>query len=461
LPLPSTPADNPTIVDVPPIRYARSGDVNIAFQVIGGGPTDLVVIRGSLSNLASVWDQPLFVRYIEELATFSRAIMFDKRGMGLSDRPRDVPTLEARMDDIRAVMDAAGSEEAALWAAHEGARIACLFAATYPERTRGLILYDPSARGRRSADYPWGRTDAEWRSWLREIGDGWGTAEFHERVLREYSPSVADDEAFRRWYIGHMLASASPGAAVAFQRMVMEGDVTDVLPAIRVPTLVLHRAESLGQSQYVASRIRGAILREVPGLVDGYTWADPEASTFMYREMASFLIGLSTIAQPERVLVTVLFTDIVGSTERAAALGDDAWRRLLAQHNALVRRRLAEHRGEEINTTGDGFVAAFDGPGRAIEAACSIRDSLRSIGLEVRAGIHTGEGERHDGQITGIAVHLAARVAALAGAGEILVSRTVHDLVAGSGLEFDDRGEHPLKGLPGEWRLFAVMAQGD
>ncbi len=442
----------------PPVQYARSGDVSIAYQVIGDGPTDLVVIRGSLSNLATVWDQPLFVRYIEELAAFSRVILFDKRGMGLSDRPRDVPTLETRMDDVRAVMDAAASEESALWAAHEGARIGCLFAATYPERTRALILFDPSARGRRTSDYPWGRTDTEWRRWLREVGDGWGTETFQEHYLDSYCPSVADDAEFRSWHVRHMLSSASPGAAVAFQRMVMDGDVTDVLAAIRVPTLVLHRAASSGPSEYVASRIRGAVTREVPGLVDGYVWADPKASALIYREMASFLAGLSATAQPERVLTTILFTDIVGSTETAARIGDEAWHRLLGQHHALVRRRLAEFRGDEINTTGDGFVAAFDGPGRAIRAACAIRDDVRSIGLEVRAGVHTGEGERLESQITGIAVHLAARVSALASSGEVLVSSTVRDLVAGSGLEFDDRGSHLLKGVPGEWHLYAVRA---
>ena len=444
------------MMDVPPIRYARSGDVSIAFQVVGDGSTDLVVVRGSLSDLASIWDQPLFVRYVEELAAFSRVILFDKRGMGLSDRPRDLPTLEARMDDVRAVLDAAGSEEVALWAAHEGARLGCLFAATYPERTRALVLFDPSARGRRSADYPWARTEAEWRRWLRDVGDGWGTAAFHERFLREYSPSVADDAAFRGWYLRHMASSASPGAAVAFQRMVMEGDVSDVLAAIRVPTLVLHRAGSTESADYVASRIRGAVRREVPGLVDGYTWADPNASKFIYEQLSTFLAGLSATAQPERVLVTIMFTDIVGSTERAVELGDGAWRRLLGQHDSLVRRRLAENRGEEINTTGDGFVAAFDGPGRAIRAARAIRDDVRGVGLEIRAGIHTGEGERHDGQITGIAIHLAARVAAVAGPSEVLVSGTVRDLVAGSGIAFDDRGSHVLKGVPGEWRLFAV-----
>jgi class 3 adenylate cyclase len=256
-----------------------------------------------------------------------------------------------------------------------------------------------------------------------------------------------------------MLASASPGAAVAYQRMTMEGDVTDILSAIRVPTLVLHRAGSAGPAGYVASRIKGAVQREIPGLVDGYTWADPEASRFIYREIATFLDGLAAGPRAERVLVTVLFTDIVGSTARAAALGDERWHRLLDRHDALVRRRLAEFGGTEVATTGDGFMASFDGPGRAIEAASAIRDDVRSIDLEVRAGIHTGEGERRDGQIAGIAVHLAARVAAAAGASEVLVSSTVRDLVAGSAIEFADRGMHVLKGVPGEWHLFAVRGR--
>jgi class 3 adenylate cyclase len=443
-------------VVVPDTNYARSGDVSIAYQVVGSGPVDLILVRGSLSELTTVWEQPLFVRFVEGLASFSRVVLFDKRGMGLSDRLRDVPTLESRMDDVRAVMDAAGSEHAALFAAHEGARLALLFAATYPERTTGLVLYDPTARGRRAPDYPWGRSDAEWRDWLREVGEGWGSAEFFARYLADYSPSVAGDEEFGRWFVQHMRQSASPGAAVAFQRMVMEGDVTDVLATVRAPTLVLCRSTSVGAAEYVASRIAGAVWKEIPGLVDGYSWVNPEANDFIVRETELFVRGLGEAAEPERVLATILFTDIVGSTERAAALGDTQWRTLLARHNALVRQQLARYRGQELDTTGDGFVAAFDGPGRAIRCACAISDDVRALGLEIRAGIHTGEGEIVDGRIGGIALHIAARVMAEAGTGEVLVSSTVRDLVAGAGLEFEERGEHVLKGVPGPWRLFVV-----
>lgn len=440
----------------PEILYARSGDVSIAYQVIGEEPRDLVVIRGSLSQLTSVWEQPLFVRHLERLASFSRVLMFDKRGMGLSDRLRDVPTLESRMDDVRAIMDDAGSDEAVLFAAHEGARIAALFAATYPERTAGLVLFDPSAKGRRSDDYPWAPSDEEWRRRLRDVGEGWGTAGFFEEFLRDYSPSVCEDEEFKLWYIRHMRQSASPGAAVAFQRMVMEGDVSDVLPAIRVPTLVLHRTASAGSAAYVAERIPGAERREIPALVDGYSWADPDGNAILLEEIEAFVGRLGGTVEPERVLGTFLFTDIVGSTEHAASLGDAEWKRLLGRHHAVVRRRLGEFRGAELNTTGDGFLASFDGPGRAIRCACRVRDDVSTLGLQIRAGLHTGEAELVDGNVGGIAVHTAARVSALAGASEVLVSSTVKDLVAGSGIEFEDHGEHTLKGVPGEWRLYAV-----
>jgi class 3 adenylate cyclase len=445
-------------VHVPEIRYARSGDVSVAFQVFGAGPLDVVVVRGSLSELASVWEQPLFVRHIEGLASFARVIMFDKRGMGLSDRLRDVPTLEARMDDIRAVMDAADSERAALFAAHEGARIAVLFAATYPERTAALVLHDPSARGRRTADYPWARSDEEWRAWLREVADGWGTPEFFERQLADYCPTVATDDEFKRWYVRHMRQSASPGAAVAFQRMVMDGNVADVLPAIRVPTVVFHRPMSAEPAAYVASRIQGAATREIEGLVDGYSWVNPAATETLLRETESFLRGVDGTGETERVLTTILVTDVVGSTEHAARLGDAEWKKLLQRHHALVRQRLAQFRGEELNTMGDGFLASFDGPGRAIRSASAMRDDLGPLGLEIRAGVHTGESEILDGKVGGIAVHIAARIAASADPGQVLVSSTVKDLVAGSGIEFEDRGVHALKGVPGEWQLYAVDA---
>ena len=440
----------------PEIQYARSGDVSVAYQVFGAGDHDVVIVRGSLSDLSSVWEQPLFVEYIEGFSRFARLLMFDKRGMGLSDRLRDVPTLEARMDDIRAVMDACGSERAVLFAAHEGARIAALFAATYPERTTALVLHDPSARGRKAPDYPWARSDDEWRAWLREVADGWGTSDFFERQLREYCPSVADDEEFSTWYARHMRQSASPGAAVAFQRMVMDGNVSDVLPAIRVPALVFHRPSTTEPVAYVADRIPGAKTMVLDGLVDGYSWVDRAATDVLLRETRAFLEALGGSAEPERVLATILFTDIVGSTEHAATLGDSEWKKLLLQHHALVRQRLAQFHGEEVNTMGDGFLASFDGPGRAIRCACAIRKDVRSLGLEIRAGVHTGVAEVLDGGIGGIVVHIAARVASSAGPGQVLVSSTVKDLVAGSAIEFDDMGRHPLKGVPGEWHLFSV-----
>jgi class 3 adenylate cyclase len=443
-------------VDIPEVKYARSGDVSIAYQAFGAGPVELIVIRGSLSDLASVWEQPLFVRHVEGLASFARVLMFDKRGMGLSDRLREVPTLEARMDDIRAVMDHAGVERGAFFAAHEGIRLAVLFAASYPERTRALVLHEPSARGRRSPDYPWARSDDDWRTWLRRVGEGWGDADFFAAALAEYCPSVADDPEFGRWYARHMRSSASPGAAVAYQRMVMDGDASAVLPMVRVPVLVTHRPASVGPADFVTRKIPGALRYEVPGLVDGYSWADPVANGLLLAETERFLRAVETGAEPEAVLGTYLFTDIVGSTERAAELGDAAWQAVLERHHALVRQRLGQFRGREIGTAGDGFFATFDGPGRAVRCACALRDDVRELGIEIRAGLHTGEGRVIDGQVGGIAVHTAARVASLAGPGEVLVSSTVRDLVAGSDLVFEDRGSHPLKGVPGEWRLFAA-----
>jgi class 3 adenylate cyclase len=441
---------------VPQTHYARSGDVSIAYQVLGKGPPNLILIRGSLSELTSVWEQPLLVDFLEGLARFSRLVLFDKRGMGLSDRLRDVSTLEARMDDIRAVLDACEVEETVLFAAHEGVRLALLFAATYPERTSGLVLYDPSARGRRSDEYPWARSDAEWRRWIREVEDGWGEPEFFARYLADYAPSVADDEGFMEWFVRHMRQSASPGAAVAFQRMVMAGDVTDVLPTVTAPVLIFHRAGSVGSAEYVATRLNEAVVKEIPRLVDGYSWVDPDANDFMLRETQEFVRALGQASEPDRMLATILFTDIVGSTERASDLGDSEWKVLLTRHDGLVRRALAEHRGREINTTGDGFVASFDGPGRAIRCACAISAGVQELGLEIRAGIHTGEGEVVDGSIGGIAVHIAARVMAEAGAGEVFVTSTVRDLVAGDRFEFEDRGRHALKGVPSEWQLMAV-----
>jgi class 3 adenylate cyclase len=382
--------------------------------------------------------------------------MFDKRGMGLSDRLRSTPTLESRMDDIRAVMEDAGVERAAVMAAHEATRIGVMFAASYPERVQGLVLHEPSVRGRQAPGYPWARSDEEWRAWLGEVAADWGSTTFLGRQLHAYSPTVAEDPEFVAWYVRHMRSSASPSAAAAYQRMVMDGDVSDLLPAIRVPTLVTHRPMSLEVAEHVTRHIPGAVRREIPGLVDGYSWADPAANQVLLDEVERFVRGLGEPAEPDVFLGTFLFTDIASSTEKAAELGDIAWRRLLDQHHAVVRHQLARHGGIEAGTAGDGFFATFDGPGRAIRCACAIRDAVRNLGLEVRAGLHTGEGERHRGEISGIAIHIAARVAGEAKPGEVLVSSTVRDLVAGSQLEFVDRGTHTLKGVPGEWRLFTT-----
>jgi class 3 adenylate cyclase/alpha-beta hydrolase superfamily lysophospholipase len=444
---------------VPDIDYARSGDVAIAYQTVGDGPDDLVFVRGFAGDLLSVWEQPLLVRFIEELASFTRVTMIDKRGTGLSDRVRGVPTLETRMDDLRAVMDADGTEQAVLWTAQEGARLAVLFAASYPERTAGLVLFDPTARGRPAPDYPWEPDDAEWRSGLAQIRDGWGRTNFLESLLAEWSPEERDDPAFRAWFVAHMRRGLSPGSALAFFRMMRDSDVSDVLPAVRVPTVVLSSESQRGPAEYVAERIPGARLVQLPpSLRSIYHWVDDEANEVAMRETKRLVSELRTPPTRDRVLATVLFTDIVGSTERAAQLGDGAWRDLLERHHTVVRHRLAEFRGDELDTAGDGFFAAFDGPGRAIECARAIAADVRSLDLEVRIGLHTGECERLGDKLSGIAVPLGARVAAVARPGEVLVSSTVKDLVAGSGIAFEDRGTHALKGVPGEWRLYAVSA---
>jgi class 3 adenylate cyclase len=446
-----------TRVDTPDVRYARSGDVAIAYQVVGDGPLDIVFVRGTLADLLAAWDQPLFVDHVQGLARSGRVLLFDKRGSGLSDPVRQVPTLETRMDDIRAVMDAAGSERAVLWAAHEGTRIALLFAATYPERTDALVLYDPTARGLWTPDYPWAENDDEWRRELRTIGERWGDRQYLSERILQLAPSRADDAAFVDWFVWYMRRSASPAEAVSFHRMAMEGDVRDLLPTVRTPTLVLNRTAAREEAAYVTAQLQDAHRIEVEALRDWFSWVDPERNEVLLDETRRLVSGLSAPPRANRVLATVLFTDIVGSTDRAAELGDARWRSLLDRHHALVRAELARFRGEELDTAGDGFFAAFDGPGRAIECALAIRAAVRTVGLEIRAGLHTGECERIDGKLGGIAVPTGARVAALAGAGEVLVSQTVKDLVAGSEIAFSDRGVHELKGVPGEWRLYAVL----
>jgi pimeloyl-ACP methyl ester carboxylesterase len=441
---------------LPETRYTRSGDVNIAYQVIGDGPLDLVFVHGWAWSFDPGWDMEPIARFYRRLASFSRLILFDKRGTGLSDRvPLDhLPTLETRMDDMRAVMDAVGVERAAVLGHSEGGAMCALFAATYPERTKALVMVGSAARTRWARDYPLGATDEELEQLERAILEGWN-ADLVRSLLQVYGPSIADDEEQVRAYARASARGASPTAAAALTRMSAMVDVRHVLPVIRVPTLVLHREDEVlaDASRYVGERIPGAQVVEVPGR-DHMPWLGDQNRAL--DEIEEFLTGVRPHPALDRVLATVLFTDIVGSTELAADLGDRRWRELLEQHHTLVRRELDRFRGRELNTAGDGFLATFDGPARAIACACSVRDAARRLGLQIRFGLHTGELELHGSEIRGIAVHTGARVVGKAGPGEVLASSTVRDLVAGSGLEFEDRGSHELKGVPGEWRLYAV-----
>jgi class 3 adenylate cyclase len=362
------------------------------------------------------------------------------------------------MDDVRAVMDAADSDRAVLWTAHEGSRTALLFAATYPERTAGLVLLEPSVRGTGTPDYPWAPNEEEWRRRLASVREGWGHREFFAELLREWAPSIAADEAFEDWFVEHMRRSLSPGAALAFFRTMKEADVSDILSAVRVPTLILCKPAERAEAGYVAERIPGSELVEMPGLDGLFTWVDDDVHDQAMRESERFLARIGRPQEPDRVLATVLFTDIVCSTQRSAELGNEAWRVLLERHHAVVRRRLGQFDGTEIDTAGDGFFAAFDGPRRAIECARALVQDVRTLGLEIRAGLHTGECELMGEKPSGIAVPIGARVAAEAKPGEVLVSSTVKDLVAGSEIAFEDRGIHTLKGV-GEWRLYAVSGE--
>jgi class 3 adenylate cyclase len=442
-------------------RYAKSGDVNIAYQVVGEGPLDLVYVPGWVSHLDLNWEEPDYARFLERLASFSRLILFDKRGTGLSDRvaPNELPTLEQRMDDVRAVMDAVGSERAALFGASEGGPMCALFAATYPERAASLVMYGSYARGLPEGDYPWAASrwvtnPDDLESMLDLLGETWGEP---DELLGFWGPSIAEHDRYTQWWARYLRMSASPAAGVALTRMNHQVDIRHVLQTIRVPTLVIHRAEDslnlAAGSRYMADRIPGARYVELPGEDHLWFFGDQDA---LLDEVEHFLTGTRQVRESDRVLATVLFTDIVGSTERAAELGDRRWREVLAGHEALVRAQLKRYRGREISMLGDGVLATFDGPARAIRCARMICDEVRALGLEVRAGLHTGECEMRNGDIGGIAVHTGARVSAKADAGEVLVSSTVKDLVAGSGIEFSDRGMHRLKGVPGEWRLFAA-----
>ncbi len=450
-------------MDVLETRYARSGDVNIAYQVGGDGPVDLVLTPGAVSNVELMWEQPLFARFRERLSSFTRLIVFDKRGTGLSDRVKRIATLEERADDIRAVMDAAGSERAVLMGVSEGGPMALVFAATHPDRARALVLYGSHARYTWAPDYPWRQTEDEYRRLLaeRERTPRPTTLESARDTVRRLAPSAADDDEFVRWFAMFERVSISPGARLDLVRMNLEIDVRDVLPTVRVPTLVLQRADDLivrvEEGRYLAQRIPGARYVELPGADHLLAVGD---SDVLVHEIERFVGALpEDETEPDTVLATVLFTDIVGSTALAAELGDRRWRELLERHNDLVRRELVRYRGREVDTAGDGFFATFDGPARAIRCACAVTGAVGELGLDVRAGLHTGECELLGEKVAGIAVAIGARVAAKAGPGEVLVSGTVKDLVAGSGIEFGDRGVAELKGVPGEWRLYAVESE--
>jgi class 3 adenylate cyclase len=451
-------------MDVPEVRYAKTpAGVHVAYLVVGTGAVDLLWPGVAFSNLDALSDLPESARFLQQLGSVARLITFDPRGTGLSDRisEQKLPTLETRMADAVAVMDAAGSTRTALLGADATGPLAILFAATYPERTSALILYSTYASGRWSPDYPWAWSEDEWDASLKEMDERWGEAAYSEGFVRWVAPSGSADPETMKRSIRYLRAAASPGDAVALERMERETDVREILPAVHVPTLVLHRTGSkvydVGEARYLAEHISGARLVEMDG-VDHLAWfGDTNA---IVREIDLFLGSvLDEEAEFDRVLATVMFTDIVGSTQRASQMGDRAWRQLLVTHHQRVRALLARYRGREVDTAGDGFLATFDGPARAIRCAMAIAPAMHDLGLEVRVGLHTGEIELEGDAVRGIAVHIGARVASLAGPGEVLVSSTVKDLVAGSGLTFEDRGEHELKGVPDRWRIYQAVPE--
>ena len=440
-------------------HYARSGDVHIAYQVVGDGPLDLVWIPSLAHHVELNWENPVVARFLTRLAGLGRLIVFDKRGTGMSDRVSGDTTLETRMDDVRAVMDAAQSTRAVVVALGDGGPLAMLFAATYPERAAGLVLINTTPRFVRSANLPWLSSRGEYERRVDEMVRRWAEPEKYDESLLRGSPDLTEDE---RLAFGRVIRlSVSPGALRDYMRMNLDVDVCAVLQSIRLPTLVLQRTEveflDVRTGRYLADQIAGARLVELPGRNFAPQVGDQEAVVVeLERFIDDVQSGTWEAAEPDRVLSTVLFTDIVGSTARAAELGDSAWRTLLTRHHELVRRELGRYRGKEPDTAGDGFFASFDGPARAIRCGCAVVGAVRELGLEVRAGLHTGECELVDGKVGGIAVHIGARVASQASPGEVLVSSTVKDLVAGSGIAFTDHGTVGLKGVPGEWSLFAV-----
>jgi class 3 adenylate cyclase len=442
---------------LPETRYARLGALHLAYQVLGSGPPDILLLDQWFSHVEAQWDVRPIAEFRERLATFGRLIMYDKRGSGLSDPipTSALPTVEEWMDDVPAVLDAVGSKTATVIANLGGGIMATTFAAAHPERVSSLILVDCFARFMVAPDYPIGAPPEAIDQTLDEAEATQGKG----IMLDLFAPSVANDERLRRAWARYERQATSPGSLLATVRLIYESDVRDLLPAIRVPTLVIHRAEARGfpveHGRYLAEHIPGARYVELPG-VDNLIWAGDQDA--MIDEIQDFVTGVRPARTSRRVLATVLFTDIVGSTRVAAEMGDGRWQELLDDHYRIIRRQLDRYGGQEVKTVGDGILATFDGPARAIRSAVAIREGVGELGLEIRAGLHTGEIEVEPDDIAGLAVHIGARISALAGAGELLVSSTVKDLVVGSGLDFDDRGTHELKGVPGEWRLYAVRS---
>lgn len=441
---------------VPETRYAKSGKAHIAYQVLGDAAIDLVLLGGFFSHIEAQWDEPSYARFLERLASFTRLIMLDQRGTGLSDRVGRLPTLEQQMEDVLSVMEAVGSERAALFCVAQGGPLGVLIAAAHPGRASALLLWASYARLLKDDDYPWGRDETSYRRLMRTLESTWGSGGYLDLL----APSVAEEPAFRRWWAKFERHIHSPGSLLAFLRLQAGVDVRAVLPTVQTPTLVFQRSGDVyrdsGNSRYLAETIPGATHVELPGHDHLPFVGDQDA---VLDEIQEFLTGIRRGPIPDRVLATVMFTDVVGSTARAAHIGDQSWRDLLERHHTLIRKELDRFRGREIDTTGDGFLATFDGPARAARCAQAICAEIRSLGLEVRAGLHTGEIELVGDDIRGLAVHIGARVMSFAEPGEVLASATVKDLTFGSGIEFEDRGTHVLKGVPGDWRLFAVTSR--